>query len=50
MKRLRTYLKLRRIVIEIDIISITVLVKRQAKDRIEFGVSYLDCFMIKLFE
>ena len=47
MKRLGKCLKLRRIVIEIDIIYVFLLVKRLAKSLIEFSVSYLDYFLIK---
>ena len=38
---------LRRLSVEIDNISIERLVRRLAKVRIGFGVSYLDCFTIK---
>jgi len=40
-------LRLRRLSVEIDNISIEGLVKRLAKSLIGFGVSYLDCFAIK---
>ena len=40
-------LRLRRLSVEIDNISIERLVKRLAKSLIGFGVSYLDCFAIK---
>ena len=39
-------LRLRRLSVEIDNISIERLVKRLAKVRIGFGVSYLDCLVI----
>ena len=40
-------LRLRRLSVEIDNISIERLVKRLAKSPIGFSVSYLDCFTIK---
>ena len=40
-------LRLRRLSVELDNISIERLVKRLAKSLIGFGVSYLDCITIK---